>query len=56
MRKRLLIVPIALGLAAAVFFTLPSVLDRRMNSVESPAPYPASQSLSLIHISEPTDS
>ncbi|MBD9655112.1 dipeptidase [Pseudomonas sp. PDM12] len=49
MRKRLLIVPIALGLAAAVFFTLPSVLDRRMNSVESPAPYPASQSATRLH-------
>ena len=49
MRKRLLVVPIALGLAAAVFFTLPGVLDRRMNSVESPAPYPASQAATRLH-------
>lgn len=48
MRKRLLVVPIVLGLAAAVF-SLPSVLDRRMNSVESPAPYPASESATRLH-------
>lgn len=49
MRKRLLAIPIVLCLAAAVFFTLPSVLDRRMNSVESPAPYPASQAATRLH-------
>lgn len=49
MRKRLLIAPLALILAAGVFFALPSVLDRHMNSVETPAPYPASQAATRLH-------
>lgn len=43
MRKLLLALPILALLAAAIFFSLPSLLDRRMNSVEHPAPYPASE-------------
>ncbi|UVE16846.1 dipeptidase [Pseudomonas sp. LS44] len=41
----LLLVVIGLG----VFFSLPSVLDRRMNTVESPAPYPASPAAEQLH-------
>ena len=50
MAKRLILAAVVvLGLAAAVFFTLPSLLDRQMNSVESPAPYPASAEASKLH-------
>ena len=42
MRKILITLLIILLIAAGSVFALPSLLDRKMNSVESPAPYPAS--------------
>lgn len=49
MRKFLLALPILAALGAAVFFGLPSLLDRWMNSVETPPPYPASTSARQVH-------
>ena len=43
MRKFLLISAALALLALGVFLALPVLLDRHMNSVETPAPYPASQ-------------
>ena len=42
MRKRLLALTALPVIGLAVFFSLPSLLDRKMNSVATPAPYPAS--------------
>jgi microsomal dipeptidase-like Zn-dependent dipeptidase len=36
-------------IAGGVFFSLPSLLDRKMNSVATPAPYPASESATQLH-------
>ena len=49
MRKILLTFLIVLLIAAGSVFALPSLLDRKMNSVESPAPYPASESANQLH-------
>jgi microsomal dipeptidase-like Zn-dependent dipeptidase len=49
MRKILITVSIILLIAAGSVFALPSLLDRKMNSVESPAPYPASESANQLH-------
>jgi len=49
MRKTLITVSIILLIAAGSVFALPSLLDRKMNSVESPAPYPASKSANQLH-------
>lgn len=49
MRKFLLSLLVLLLLGAGLFFTLPSLLDRQMNSVESPAPYPASAPATQLH-------
>lgn len=48
MRKTLLILPL-LALGAAAFFSLPSLLDRQMNSVETPAPYNAGKAATQLH-------
>lgn len=49
MRKFLLSLLVLLLLGTGLFFTLPSLLDRQMNSVESPAPYPASAPATQLH-------
>lgn len=49
MRKVLLTLLIVLLIAAGSVFALPSLLDRKMNSVESPAPYPASEPAKQLH-------
>ncbi|MBC9251948.1 peptidase M19 [Pseudomonas alcaligenes] len=49
MRKFLLAL-LALGvIVAGVFFSLPSLIDRHMNTVASPAPYPASEAATQLH-------
>ena len=49
MRKILITLLIILLIAAGSVFALPSLLDRKMNSVESPAPYPASEPAKQLH-------
>jgi membrane dipeptidase len=49
MRKLLITLLVVLIIATASFFALPSLLDRTMNSVESPAPYPASEPATQLH-------
>ena len=49
MRKLLITLLILVPLGLGIFFTLPTLLDRRMNSVESPAPYPASEPAEQLH-------
>jgi membrane dipeptidase len=49
MRKILITLLIILLIGAASVFALPSLLDRKMNSVESPAPYPASEPAKQLH-------
>ena len=49
MRKLLLSLLIVLLIGSALVFSLPSLLDRQMNSVESPAPYPASVPAEQLH-------
>jgi membrane dipeptidase len=49
MRKALLTLLVILLIAAGSVFVLPSLLDRKMNSVESPAPYPASEPANQLH-------
>ncbi len=49
MRKILLTLLIVLLIAAGSVFALPALLDRKMNSVESPAPYPASKPAKQLH-------
>lgn len=49
MRKVLLTFLIVLLIAAGSVFALPSLLDRTMNSVESPAPYPTSEPAKQLH-------
>lgn len=49
MRKLPLALLAVAVVGAGVFFGLPSLLDRQMNSVASPAPYPASDAASKLH-------
>jgi microsomal dipeptidase-like Zn-dependent dipeptidase len=49
MRKLLLSLLIILLVGSVLIFSLPSLLDRQMNSVESPAPYPASAPAEQLH-------
>ncbi|HUE92754.1 dipeptidase [Pseudomonas sp.] len=49
MRKLLLSLLIILLIGSALVFSLPSIVDRQMNSVESPAPYPASAPAEQLH-------
>lgn len=49
MRKRLLALTALPVIGLAVFFSLPSLLDRKMNSVATPAPYPASAAAQVLH-------
>jgi len=49
MRKVLLTLLIVLLIAAGSVFALPALLDRKMNTVESPAPYPASEPAKQLH-------
>lgn len=49
MRKLSLALLILVPLGAAIFFTLPTLLDRQMNSVASPAPYPAGDKAKQLH-------
>ena len=49
MRKLLLALPAIAVIGGAVFFSLPSLLDWQMNSVATPAPYPASESANTQH-------
>ncbi|MDP3813657.1 dipeptidase [Pseudomonas sp.] len=51
MRKLLLSLLVLLLLGAGLVFALPSLLDRTLNSVESPAPYPASAPAKQLHSS-----
>lgn len=49
MRKLPLALLAVAVIGAGVFFSLPNLLDRQMNSVATPAPYPASESASKLH-------
>ncbi|MHA6494163.1 dipeptidase [Pseudomonas borbori] len=49
MRKLLLTLLVLILLGCGTVFALPSLLDRRMNSVEFPAPYPASEPAIQLH-------
>lgn len=49
MRKLLLILLILVLVGAGIFFTLPTLLDRQMNGVATPAPYPASDKAEKLH-------
>lgn len=49
MRKLPLTLLAVAVIGAGVFFGLPSLLDRKMNSVATPAPYPASETASKLH-------
>ncbi len=49
MRKFLLALLTLVVIGAGVFFSLPTLLDRKMNSVASPAPYPASEPAEKLH-------
>ncbi|WP_394560875.1 dipeptidase [Aquipseudomonas alcaligenes] len=49
MRKLLLALLILVPVGAGIFFAVPSLLDRVMNSVTSPAPYPASDKAEQLH-------
>ncbi|WP_324733479.1 dipeptidase [Pseudomonas paeninsulae] len=48
-RTLLLALPLLALIGAGIFFSLPNLLDRRMNSVEAPAPYPASATALQVH-------
>lgn len=49
MRKLPLALLALTAIAGGVFFSLPSLLDRQMNSVATPAPYPASEPANRLH-------
>ena len=49
MRKLLLTLLLLAPVGAGVFFALPGLLDRQMNSVANPAPYPASDKAEELH-------
>lgn len=49
MRKLLLTLLALIIIADGVFLTLPTLLDRHMNSVATPAPYPASKPAQKLH-------
>ena len=49
MRKLLLALLLLAPVGAGVFFALPGLLDRQMNSVANPAPYPASDKAEELH-------
>ena len=49
MRKLLLALLILVPFGAGIFFTLPTLLDRQMNSVATPAPYTASDRAEKLH-------
>lgn len=49
MRKLLLALLILVPVGAGIFFTLPTLLDRQMNSVATPAPYTASDRAEKLH-------
>jgi membrane dipeptidase len=49
MRTLLITLLVVLLIATASVFALPTLLDRTMNSVESPAPYPASEPAKQLH-------
>lgn len=49
MRKLLIALLLLLPLSALVFFSLPSLLDRQMNSVELAAPYPVDEPARRLH-------
>lgn len=49
MRKLPLALLALAAIAGGVFFSLPSLLDRQMNSVATPAPYPASEPATQLH-------
>ncbi|MWV11510.1 peptidase M19 [Pseudomonas sp. R-28-1W-6] len=49
MRKLPLALLAVAVIGVGVFFSLPSLLDRKMNSVATPAPYPASEPATQLH-------
>ncbi len=49
MRKLTIVVLVLLAVGLGVFFSLPTYLDRKLNSVENPAPYPASAQAETLH-------
>lgn len=49
MRKLPLALLALATIAGGVFFSLPNLLDRKMNSVATPAPYPASEPATRLH-------
>ncbi|CAD5108497.1 dipeptidase [Zestomonas carbonaria] len=49
MRKTLIALLVLAVIGLGIFFSLPSLLDRRMNSVATPPPYPASPAAEQLH-------
>ncbi|NQD92295.1 dipeptidase [Pseudomonas sp. CrR25] len=49
MRKRLLALPALLLIGGALFFSLPNLLDRQLNSVAAPPPYPVNAVAQQLH-------
>ncbi|WP_375737481.1 dipeptidase [Pseudomonas boanensis] len=49
MRKTLIAVLVLIPVGLGIFFSLPNLLDRRMNSVATPPPYPASPAAEKLH-------
>lgn len=49
MRKLLIVLLILLAVGLGIFFNLPGYMDRKMNTVASPPPYPASSEAQALH-------
>ncbi|QJP08028.1 dipeptidase [Pseudomonas multiresinivorans] len=49
MRKLLIVLLILLAVGLGIFFNLPGYMDREMNTVASPPPYPASSEAQALH-------
>ncbi|MCY1280876.1 Membrane dipeptidase [compost metagenome] len=49
MRKLLIALAVLVVIGLGLFFSLPSLLDRRMNTVATPPPYPASPAAEQLH-------
>ncbi|MCP8463327.1 dipeptidase [Pseudomonas sp. ZM23] len=49
MRNLLIALLLLVAVGLGIFFNLPGYLDRRMNTVATPAPYPASDSATALH-------
>lgn len=49
MRKLLIVLLVLLAVGLGIFFNLPGYMDRKMNTVVSPPPYPASPEAQALH-------